>query len=1157
MAKSTPSVVQTHSSADKSRSRSKTAHSSVEKPANSRPHQSASRMRLLKEIKSLGGDATDLDLLEGVLSGSECEDNDDIPQNKVVFKPEENEAALLSDLMAFMSGQLKMDPSKSTVEAVSDDEGEESQDEPVTFVKETQDKPATFAKETQDKPVAFAKDSKTNAKNKTPPKPDSDSGEDEDDEDVFNTFNDQEVKQDTGATYGQGDEDEVQKMLAQMIKGKKPVDKLQSRLLIEPSERWWELSNIAEVETDLVNANSDLISQKFVNAENLWKEEISKFEKLRQSTESRADKDFISTVLKSGTTTDKLSALTLQIQEAPLHRFTLLNDHLICGMARKKSRREALVAIDSIKDLLLNSILPDRKLKYFVDQPVLSKKTTREHLILWYFEDALKKAYFSFIQLIEELTKDPLPHIKNKMLSIVFDLLTAKPEQEQNLLSLLVNKLGDLDKKIASKSVHLLAQLIQNHPAMKSIVIGEIERLLFRSNIAERAQYYAVTFLNQIVLSRNKKDSDTANMLIDVYFKLFEILVHKIRIKEEVKDRCVTGTGKKHAKKGKNSRHKQQAIKNKKDGNTNLVAASQSSGGLEQVDGVDAKMMAALLTGVNRAFPYAELDNEVFESHLNILFKITHVATFNTCIQSLTLILQVQSSREMVSDRFYRALYDTLLDNRLFEASKQSMYLNLLFKAMKTDASPKRVRSFVKRIVQVCGRAQIPLICGSLFLIGELAKLQPGLWTFITQPEEHDEERFVDASEPAGEDVTMSDTSKDEDSHAVDSNPSKLQKPVIDTTHKYDGRKRDPLYTNADQVCLWELCIFASHFHPTVSLYARTLLSGSPIVVPATAKNYDPLQNHTLSRFLDRFVFKAPKKVTSLYHGSSLMQPRVSTGKTNDSESTMTQFALNSGNLLSGSQRKKNVIYVDQENPNVLIKLDDTPANLVQWSHTKIDQVAPDDLFYYKFFVDRSKKAKQDDEGKDGDHNDLDSNQDIDEEEAWNAMQKSSGFPQISEGLGSEDEDEDFLPENNDEDVQADGDDDDMAAWANGKPSKQEEDDDMMDTLISDEGDDFDEDPSTASHTDKKETKQTVGKRGAKLKDRLASKAVAMGYSGDYFAGGMDDFANADDFSNLLDRQDTEESGADEVEEESERKRKRKSNSKGRTQKKRLNVNSS
>jgi ribosome biogenesis protein MAK21 len=110
-----------------------------------------------------------------------------------------------------------------------------------------------------------------------------------------------------------------------------------------------------------------------------------------------------------------------------------------------------------------------------------------------------------------------------------------------------------------------------------------------------------------------------------------------------------------------------------------------------------------------------------FTSYMDTLFKITHAGTFNTSIQALQLIFQVSQARHVVSDRFYRTLYDSLFDSRLVTSSKQAMYLNLLFKALKADASLPRVMAFVKRLLQMLGLHQPPFICGALYLLGEVS----------------------------------------------------------------------------------------------------------------------------------------------------------------------------------------------------------------------------------------------------------------------------------------------------------------------------------------------------------------------------------------------------------------------------------------------------
>lgn len=61
-----------------------------------------------------------------------------------------------------------------------------------------------------------------------------------------------------------------------------------------------------------------------------------------------------------------------------------------------------------------------------------------------------------------------------------------KPEQEQRLLSALVNKLGDPDRKLASKVGFLLSRLLTEHPMMKVVVVREVERFMFRPGLQDR-----------------------------------------------------------------------------------------------------------------------------------------------------------------------------------------------------------------------------------------------------------------------------------------------------------------------------------------------------------------------------------------------------------------------------------------------------------------------------------------------------------------------------------------------------------------------------------------------------------------------------------------------------------------------------------------------
>lgn len=186
---------------------------------------------------------------------------------------------------------------------------------------------------------------------------------------------------------------------------------------------------------------------------------------------------------------------------------------------------------------------------------------------------------------------------------------------------------------------------------------------------------------------------------------------------------------------------------------------------------------------------------------MDTLFRITHNGTFNISIQALNLIHQVTSAKETVSERFYRTLYESLLDPRLATSSKQAMYLNLLFKAIRTDTSGARRAAFVKRTMQVLGTHQPPFICGAFYLLGELFSTTPGLRNMLSQPEEDDElEHFVDAPDPDDEEDTVEDKAVEPKVVAQAVPPAEK---VWDTT--YDGRKRDPQYAHAEGSCLWEI----------------------------------------------------------------------------------------------------------------------------------------------------------------------------------------------------------------------------------------------------------------------------------------------------------------------------------------------------------------
>lgn len=155
-----------------------------------------------------------------------------------------------------------------------------------------------------------------------------------------------------------------------------------------------------------------------------------------------SDRQFLSTIMTSGTLTDKISALTLICQESPLHTTKTLETLL--GLARKKSRSQAVSAMGAIKDLFASGVVlpPGRKLRFFNKQPGLgSPQASDLHMLVWAYEDWLKTFYFEILKTLEALCSDQLEFARTHAVGYVWELLKEKPEQEANLLRLLVNKL--------------------------------------------------------------------------------------------------------------------------------------------------------------------------------------------------------------------------------------------------------------------------------------------------------------------------------------------------------------------------------------------------------------------------------------------------------------------------------------------------------------------------------------------------------------------------------------------------------------------------------------------------------------------------------------------------------------------------------------------
>ena len=305
--------------------------------------------------------------------------------------------------------------------------------------------------------------------------------------------------------------------------------------------------------------------------------------------------------MSTGTLSDKISALTLAVQESPLHNTKSLEN--LVSLGKKRSRAQAVDVLRSLKDMFAQgTLLPnDRRLRAFSNQPALvaafqsagSKWSEGDslpvglqdsHLIVWAYEHFLKDQFFEVLKILEVWCNDEIEFSRSRAVSYVFELLKEKPEQEANLLRLLVNKLGDTSKKIASRASYLRLQQEQSHPLMKPTVIKAVEEVLFRPGQSQHAKYYSIITLNQTVLSG--KEEEVGVQLLDIYFSLFVVLL-------------------------KPSKHHKFNKNDKKHGKGNKKQSTKDKDNSEaQTEEVQDKLVSAVLTGVNRAYPFTSSNTE-------------------------------------------------------------------------------------------------------------------------------------------------------------------------------------------------------------------------------------------------------------------------------------------------------------------------------------------------------------------------------------------------------------------------------------------------------------------------------------------------------------------------------------------------------------------
>ena len=460
--------------------------------------------------------------------------------------------------------------------------------------------------------------------------------------------------------------------------------------------------------------------------------EVAQFK--REQNLSKADADWFKTVLKSGTVGDRCSALTLAVQASPLHSLEHLKS--LGEMAKSKSRHEALLALDAMRDLFTSTegriLPPNRKLRYVHQQPGIDKlenaELRRKCALLWYWEESLKAAYLEMIRVLEIIAQDPIGHSRQRACRVLFELLRANPyEQDSNVMSLLANKLGDSERILASRIPYYFTELVNAHP--KVLTAGAIEHMraiIDRSGVTDRTRYYALCFLIQIRLTRGTP-AITASLL-QIYLGLFtKYILNNLE--------AVKGSNKKDAK-----RRLQKRIRHKQKKRGEAVEAVE-------VPEEHARLAKALLTGINRAFPFAsgagtELKTLLLGFAEPLLKMCAPSVAFPTTVQALNLLLTLAPFEETLKGQVLKA-FQTVLDeqDRLRQASaSHGLFIRAFTRAcglLMEVNDRKSLQTLMKSLLRFCLAIVSPaFVVASLGVLGSVLQRFPAMKSMINMAPE-------------------------------------------------------------------------------------------------------------------------------------------------------------------------------------------------------------------------------------------------------------------------------------------------------------------------------------------------------------------------------------------------------------------------------------
>ena len=153
-------------------------------------------------------------------------------------------------------------------------------------------------------------------------------------------------------------------------------------------------------------------------------------------------------IMKSGTFKDKVSALSIYIQDNP--RYSLKTLESLVDMCSQRGKKDQLVVFMALKDIF-EKVYKDSEVRLEPFQQGMQRVNSNDkhELARVYLGDQVRKQLKKFLEVGRRLLMDELLFVRETATKALIGLLDVEDDsvQSEYLMATLINKLGDKDKK--------------------------------------------------------------------------------------------------------------------------------------------------------------------------------------------------------------------------------------------------------------------------------------------------------------------------------------------------------------------------------------------------------------------------------------------------------------------------------------------------------------------------------------------------------------------------------------------------------------------------------------------------------------------------------------------------------------------------------------